>query len=215
VGGTGLYVSSLIDNLTFDEEPADPALREALYAEAREKGNAQLLCRLRTVDPETAAGLHENNLGRIVRALEIFEKTGKTMAWHKEQSRRNPSPYRLCMLGLTCRDRRILYDRIDARVDAMMETGLLDETRRLLAQYGEQKMLAAIGYKELAGYLQGKTPLCDAVAYLKQQTRRYAKRQLTWFQKDARITWIYIDEQPGLNAIIEKAEEQIQNEKLL
>ncbi len=215
VGGTGLYVSSLVDNLSFQEEVSDPATRERYLALAREKGNEAVLEALRKVDPLTASQLHPNNIKRIVRALEVYEATGKTIAQCKAESRRTPSPYRLCMLGLRFQDRQALYARIDARVDQMMEAGLEEEARRFLKREDLQTSAQAIGYKELKGYFNGTCTLAQAVETLKRETRRYAKRQMTWFQRDSRISWIDVDREGSLKKIKKKSMEIIEKSAIL
>lgn len=133
VGGTGLYISSLIDNVEFAETGSSLEIREKYKKMAEEEGKAAVLEKLREVDPETAASLHENNIGRVIRALELYELTGMPMSRHKELSKRPPSPYRLCCLALDYRSRQTLYDRINLRVTKMVEEGLLEEARELMA----------------------------------------------------------------------------------
>ena len=194
VGGTGLYVDSVLNDIVFTEIKTDPQLRESLYQFAKKQGNGALLERLRRVDPESAARLHENNVGRIVRAIEVYELTGITMTEQQKRSREKPSRYRALKFGLNYRDRSVLYDRIDQRVDLMMEQGLLEEAQNVLAS-PMKTAVQAIGYKELEPYLEGKASLSVCVEQLKQSTRRYAKRQLTWFLRDPQITWLYPDEE--------------------
>jgi tRNA dimethylallyltransferase len=188
-GGTGLYIASLLDNLTFDETGEDPALRARLRAEAREKGGQALLDRLAAFDPACAAKLHPNNLNRIIRAIEVYETSGVTMTRLQADSRRSPSPYDPCVLGLFYSDRSALYERIDRRVDAMLADGLADEVRRLQAAFGPTAM-QAIGYKEIAAALRGETSMEEAAELVRRGTRHYAKRQMTWFKRDERVRWI-------------------------
>lgn len=194
VGGTGLYVNSLIDNIEFVKQETDPALRDRLTAEYRESGGRVMLEKLRLIDPETAAKLHENDEKRIVRAFEIQVLTGTTVSRQNALSRRNGSPYRPVMIGLTYSDRSALYGRIDRRVDIMLENGLLDEAYADFIRGNRGTAVQAIGHKELYPYFRGETPLAQAVESLKRATRRYAKRQLTWFRRDERIHWIFADE---------------------
>lgn len=196
VGGTGLYISSLADNISFTDIASDDSLRSHLLNRLREEGGQALLEELRSFDPEMAAVLHPNNGNRIVRAIEVYRLTGITMSEHQRRSRLHPSPYRLCMLGLTCRDRENLYHRINRRVDSMMKQGLLEEAREILALGPLKTSYQAIGYKELVPYFQGACTLEQAVDKIKQESRRYAKRQLTWFRRDSRIHWIEVDESP-------------------
>ena len=192
-GGTGLYVSSLINGIVFQEEEPDPALRESLQRRGEQEGGEALLRELAEFDPESAARLHPNNLGRIIRAIEIYRRTGCTMTEQLRRSREQGSPYRLCMLGLTFADRAQLYRRIDLRVDGMLAAGLEEEARRVLAMSHGATALQAIGYKELAPYLRGERSREEAIELLKRETRRYAKRQLTWFRRDERIHWLERD----------------------
>jgi tRNA dimethylallyltransferase len=191
-GGTGLYVSHLIDGTALGDIPAMPELREALYAEAAREGNAALHRRLAEVDPELAKTLHPNNLGRIVRALEVHAATGLPQSLHQARSRRD-SPYRLCILGLYAEDRALLYRRIDRRVELMAEMGLVEEVARLRAAGLGAQASQAIGYKELFPYLDGEKSLDSCLEDLKRATRRYAKRQLTWWRRDSRVRWLAID----------------------
>lgn len=195
VGGTGLYITSLVNHISFDEIVSDNALRSQLLDRLNREGGQSLLDELRQFDPETAAALHPNNGHRIVRAIEVYRLTGITMSEHQRRSREKPSPYRLCMIGLTAKNRQVLYDRINRRVDEMMQKGLLEEARRILETPGLKTAYQAIGYKELAGYFNGTCMLEAALEKIKQESRRYAKRQLTWFRRDERIHWLYLDEQ--------------------
>lgn len=191
-GGTGLYVDSLLNGLSFGETVRDDALRADLARVAREQGGDALLTRLAARDPETAASLHPNNTGRIIRAIEVCETSGMTMAELRRRSRSVPSPYRALKLGLAFADRQRLYARIDARVDAMFAAGLEEEARALLAdeRLKNSTALQAIGYKELAGFFAGACTRDGAAEDIKRATRRYAKRQLTWFRRDGSIHWI-------------------------
>ncbi len=192
-GGTGLYISSLVDNITFSATSGDPALRRALQQQAEELGGEHLLAQLASFDPETAARLHPNNLGRIIRAIEIYRLSGKTMTQQLQDSRLHPSDYDVCMLGLTFTHRQRLYDRINSRVGQMLADGLLNEAEEIRALHLSPTAAQAIGYKELEGYFTGSCSLEQAVENLKRETRRYAKRQLTWFRRDKRIHWLEAD----------------------
>ncbi len=197
VGGTGLYITSLVDNISFREIVSDPKLREDLQRRLETEGGGALLSELREFDPETADILHPNNGNRIIRAIEVYQLTGITMSEHQRISRKEPSPYRLCMLGLSAKNRQVLYDRINHRVDYMMENGLLQEAEEVLSHPEMKTALQAIGYKELKGYFNGSCSLEEAVQTIKRETRRYAKRQLTWFRRDKRIHWLFLDELSG------------------
>ena len=191
-GGTGLYISSLIDNLSFEETECDYAYRDELRKLAQENGNGFLLGMLREADPETAEKLHENNLNRIIRALEVYKTTGKTMSEQQRLSRLAPSPYEPCMIQLDY-DRETLYDRINRRVDIMLAEGLIDEARQFMKQSDYPTAAQAIGYKELVPYFEGKAELCECLDKIKQESRHYAKRQLTWFRRVDGIQWVETD----------------------
>ena len=195
VGGTGLYINSLINNVEFIEQKTDLKLREKITREFDNIGGQAMLERLREIDPEAAEKLHENDKRRIIRAFEIYESTGNTKSFNDELSVQNESPYKTCMIGITYRDREKLYERINARVDIMLENGLLDEAKDAFQKNLGGGAVQAIGHKEFFDYFSGETSFDEAVENLKRSTRRYAKRQLTWFNKDERINWIYKDEE--------------------
>lgn len=192
-GGTGLYIRSLVENIQFTEQPVNESLREELQSRYKNEGGEVLLKELAEFDPETAKNLHPSNSKRIIRAIEIYRTTGITMFQQIENSRNVPSPFDLTAIGITYQNRQILYDRINKRVDIMLENGLLDETREFYNNNFGQTAVGAIGYKELKPYLDGEMTLEQAVEHLKQETRRYAKRQMTWFRKDSYINWIFAD----------------------
>lgn len=195
-GGTGLYLDALLRG-GFAENAGDPALRERLLAFAEAQGNHALHERLRAIDPESADAIHENNVKRVARAIEIYEATGVTKTEFDRRSREVASPYDATVIGLRYPDREILYGRIDRRVDEMLRSGLLDETKRLLAAGVFEKNATAaqaIGYKELFGYLDGRESLAEATEALKRATRRYAKRQMTWFSAKDYVAWIDVTE---------------------
>lgn len=204
-GGTGLYISSFADNLTFDDSEQDFAFREKMRKFAAEHGNAALLEKLRAVDPETAGTLHENNVGRIIRALEVYKTTGHTMSQAKAMSRQNPSPYEFIMLTIEFENRERLRERIDKRVDAMVERGLVEEARSCFEQKDRATAAQAIGCKELYPYFRGERSLEDCIEELKLRTRQYAKRQLTWFRRDERICRLIVGENDELPDVTEKA----------
>ncbi len=195
VGGTGLYINSLIDNISFDSAQTDGNIRKRLTEEAEKHGREAMLERLREIDPDTAAELHPNNITRIIRALEIYELTGMKFSEYKVVSRSEESPYKPCFIGLNYKDRSLLYDRINKRVDIMAENGLVEEAEAVWrSSSGLKTAHQAIGYKELFPYFEGTKSLEECLDYLKMQTRRYAKRQLTWFRRDNRIIWLEMDE---------------------
>ena len=195
-GGTGLYVDSLIAGRSFAPYPAT-GKREALEKRAAEEGIGPLLARLREVDPAAAARLHASDEKRIIRALEVFDETGKTITWHNEQTQKQPPRYMPYWLGLDFADRNVLYSRIDRRVDLMLEAGLLDEIRALVAGGVPESCTAmqAIGYKEYLAALRGESSFGEATALVKQRSRNYAKRQLTWFRRNKAVHWLM--QQPG------------------
>ncbi len=192
-GGTGLYFKSFADNIKFSEEKYDKSLRVLLQKRYAEEGGETLIKELEKFDKESARTLHPNNGKRIIRAIEIYYTTGITMTEHIKRSKSVPSPYEFVVIGITFADRQKLYDRINLRVDIMMKNGLLDETKEFYSKYKSDTASAAIGYKELKPYLDGEVPFEEAVEKLKQETRHYAKRQLTWFRRDERINWIEAD----------------------
>lgn len=197
-GGTGLYYTSLVDNIQFFDEKHDEELRKQLNRRYCEEGGESLLAELQTFDPETAARLHPSDNKRIIRAIEVYRLTGETMSARTAKSKQKPSPYQLAVVGLNYADRSILYERINKRVDIMISEGLIDEAKAFYAGKFGKTAAAAIGYKELKPYLDGIVSLKEATEKLKQETRRYAKRQLTWFHKDKRIFWIEADNCPHL-----------------
>ncbi len=203
-GGTGLYVNALLDHVRFDDTGSDEKIRARLAAYAQEHGNQALWERLCAVDEPTAQELHPNNLSRVVRALEVYELTGERLSVHKQNSRTEPSPYEPVMIGLTCSDRALLYERIDRRVDEMLQQGLVAEAEAFFATYQAKTARQAIGIKELLPYFMHEVDLADCVEKIKRETRHYAKRQLTWFRRDSRIFWIETDKCGNLKKIIEK-----------
>lgn len=205
-GGTGLYISSLIDNIQFDETSSDEALRQKLLALAEEKGNNHLWNMLNDIDPETAKKVHENNLSRVIRGIEYFELTGMKLSEQQIISRREASPYKCCIIGLTFSDRNLLYDRINKRVDLMIENGLIDEARFMFENCKTATSKQAIGYKELIPYFESNDTLESCVEKIKLETRHYAKRQLTWFRRIDRIQWVEIDKYDEYKEIIENVQ---------
>ncbi|MBO8127624.1 MAG: tRNA (adenosine(37)-N6)-dimethylallyltransferase MiaA [Peptococcaceae bacterium] len=204
VGGTGLYIRSVIEPYHF-AVPSNPELRRQLSEEARICGREVLHRRLAAVDPETAARVHPNNVRRIIRALEVYYQTGRPLSQFHECDRRRETKYNLLMFGLYL-ERELLYKRIEKRVDKMVEQGLVDEVKRLLQQgYGRDLVsMQGLGYKEIIYYLEGETTLDEAIRILKRNTRRFAKRQFTWFRRDKRIRWINMAEQGGVTGAAEE-----------
>lgn len=194
VGGTGLYISSLVNNVEFVEKETDLDLRRRITEEFDRVGGEQMLARLQSIDPVAAEKLHANDKRRIIRAFEIYESTGNTKSFNDEQSIKNESPYDAIMIGITYRDREKLYERINLRVDVMLKNGLLKEAKSAYDKNLGGGAVQAIGHKEFFDYFKEQISLEEATENLKRATRRYAKRQLTWFNKDNRINWIYKDE---------------------
>lgn len=192
VGGTGLYVDSLLTGTQFIETETDFDLRARLETEFDALGGEKMLEKLAAFDRDTAARLHPNNRKRIIRAFEVYTLTGKTMTEALAASREKPSPFTPCYIGIAYANREILYDRINRRVDIMLENGLLAEARAFF-QGAPDTAAQAIGYKELKPYLDGVLSLDEAVENLKRATRNYAKRQITWFKRNPQIHWIYAD----------------------
>ena len=196
VGGTGLYITSLLSGMAFAPEKTDPAIRARLQARADTEGGAALYAELQRIDPDYAAQVHPNNLPRVIRALELFEATGRRMSDQRRAARPAEAPYHALCLCLTCRDRAVLYSRIDRRVDEMVENGVLDEARQVYDRRDAYRTAAqAIGYKEFFPYFEGTANLTECTERLKQATRNYAKRQLTWFRRQNDAAWLYLDEE--------------------
>lgn len=192
VGGTGLYVDSLLTGTQFIETETDFDLRARLETEFDALGGEKMLEKLAAFDRDTAARLHPNNRKRIIRAFEVYTLTGKTMTEALAASREKPSPFAPRYIGIAYENREVLYDRINRRVDEMLENGLLAEARAFF-QGTPDTAAQAIGYKELKPYLDGVLSLDEAVENLKRATRNYAKRQITWFKRNPQIHWIYAD----------------------
>lgn len=210
-GGTGLYMDALIECSTFSGDETDLSVRKKYQRMAAELGNEAVHACLAKVDPEGAGRLHPNNLKRVIRALEVYEQTGMTIDAFNRLHKRPAPKYAALKIGICPAERQTLYDRIDRRVDQMLADGLLEETKRLLDSGALAGTAAqAIGYKELLGYLQGDAPLADCVALLKQRSRNYAKRQLTWLKRDDNIHWIYYNNGEELPAILQEATEYLQ-----
>ena len=213
VGGTGLYVDSLLENIKFSDGGCDEEYRESLYKFVQDEGNIALHNRLLKLDPEAAALIHPNNIVRVVRALETIHVTKRRFSELKAESRLIESPYDSLIIGLNYENRDILYQRINCRVDTMVENGLIDEAKELWQQNEMKTAANAIGYKELIPYFDGSMNLEACIDKIKQETRHYAKRQLTWFRKNERIRWIILGEFDKKNEILEKSKKCIANYK--
>lgn len=204
-GGTGLYVDSLLQNISFCKEKTDDNIRKRMSEEYDSLGGEEMLLRLQNIDSETAKRLHPSDKSRIVRALSLFESTGITMTEQYKNSRLSQSPYDVCYIGINYRDREVLYSRINTRVDIMLQNGLLEEAKSYFDLGSDTTASQAIGHKELAPYFKGELELDECVENLKRETRRYAKRQLTWFRRNESINWIYPDDYAGFNEMFNDA----------
>jgi len=187
-GGTGLFIDSLVNNITFSDVGIDEELRRKL----EEKSNEELYSMLLEADKSSAENIHKNNRKRVIRALELyFGGTSKTK--QNEESKKIESPFEALYIGINYKDRELLYQRINKRVDLMAENGLLEEAKEMLSKQGATSA-QAIGHKELKPYFDGAVTLDEAIEKIKQETRRYAKRQLTWFRRNENINWLFADE---------------------
>ena len=196
-GGTGLYIKAVLDSYRFDDRKTNPLIRKRLTEKLALKGKEYLYRLLQEIDPSTAKKVHPNDLRRIKRALEFFYLTGEPISRQRERTRKQKkTPYRLTVAGLTM-ERSCLYERINRRADLMMQKGLLVEVRQLLAKgyQSNLKSLQSLGYYHLIRYLEGEWDLETAISTLKRDTRRYAKRQLTWFRADERVHWYKLEPQ--------------------
>jgi len=204
VGGTGLYIKAFVHGL-FQAEPANHDIRKSLNAEAQSRGTDSLHQRLSQFDPETAAKIHSNDTYRIIRALEIYEITGKTISEYHREHRFQDAPFRVLKIGLKI-DREQLYDRINHRVDVMIAAGFVDEVKALLDQgYApDLKSMQSIGYRHMVDFIRGDLPWDEALRTLKRDTRRYAKRQLTWFKANTEIIWYEPDRFDDIQLAIKK-----------
>ena len=193
-GGTGFYIQALLYDIDFTDNDEDTTLRNDLEEIARTQGSDALYDRLRQIDPESCEIIHANNIKRVIRAIEFYEKTGTKISEHNKIQRQNDSPYNFAYFVLND-DRQKLYDRIEDRVDEMMRLGLVEEVRRLKAMGCTADMVSmqGLGYKEILAYLDGQTSLDEAVYLIKRDTRHFAKRQLTWFRRERDV--IMVDKQ--------------------
>ena len=204
VGGTGLYIESLLSGRDFSAAPDDSGLRERLGAEYDALGGAAFRERLRTVDPERAEKLAPGDKKRLVRSMEVFLLTGETITAHDERTKLLPPRYASRRFALTWKRRETLYERIRQRVDEMMTAGLAEEVERLLQSGLSEKCTAmqAIGYKEIAAALRGECTMADAVETVKRESCRYAKRQLTWLRRDRELVWLPREDYPTEDSLL-------------
>ena len=192
VGGTGFYIQSVLYDIDFTESEEDETFRSQLEELARKEGNEVLFERLRKIDPESCNIIHPNNIKRVVRAIEFYEKTGKRISEHNKEQHANEAPYNFAYFVLDD-DRAVLYERINKRVDAMLEAGLIDEVKSLkdMGCTSDMVSMQGLGYKEILEYLDGKCTLDEAIYKIKRDTRHFAKRQLTWFRRERDIIRLF------------------------
>ena len=205
-GGTGLYIDGLIRGTDYQPAGTDNGIREQLDGEWEAQGAEEMMARLAAVDPDSAARLHLSDKRRILRALEVYLATGETITVHNARTKEIPPRYEAIMIGLNTEPRQILYDRIDRRVGVMLEQGLLQEVQSLLEDgLLEGTAAQAIGYKELLAYFRGEMTLETAADLIRQKSRNYAKRQLTWFRRDERVKWIVYNAPEAAQAVLQEA----------
>lgn len=191
VGGTGLYIDALIEGIEFTDEKTSSEVRENIEKEYDDIGGVEMLRKLSEIDALTAKKLSPNDKKRIVRAFEVYYTIGITITEQNERSKINGKPYDETVIGISCYDREKLYERINKRVDLMVQSGIIEEAKSMRDK--GYTSAQAIGHKEFYDYLDGKVSLEEAIEKLKRETRRYAKRQLTWFRKNENINWVYSD----------------------
>ena len=214
VGGTGFYIQALLYDIDFTENDGDTAIRRELEKLAQTQGTGCLHQMLQEIDPESAAAIHQNNVKRVIRAIEFYRQTGKKISLHNEQEREKQSPYQFLYYVLDT-DRKTLYERIDRRVDLMMEHGLVDEVKHLADMGCTRDMVSmqGLGYKEILDYLSGEIPLEEAVYILKRDTRHFAKRQITWFKRERDVRWLELEQfQNDRKKVLEHILDEIEGE---
>lgn len=218
-GGTGFYIQALLNDIDFTQIDENTQFREEMERLAAEQGAEVLHERLRAVDPESAEAIHANNVKRVIRALEYYEQTGEKISAHNEAERAKISPYHFFYYVLNT-DRTVLYERIEKRIDEMMEEGLVEEVRQLQAMGCRRDSVAmqGLGYKEILDYLDGACTLEDAIYKIKRDTRHFAKRQITWFKREKHVTWINkkdynYDEDKILEVMLESIQKDILEEQ--
>lgn len=216
VGGTGFYIQALLYDIDFEENDNDMSYREELQNLANLHGNSYIHDMLAKVDPESAEKIHENNVKRVIRALEFYKKTGTKISEHNEAESQKESPYNFEYFVL-CDDRAKLYDKIDRRIDIMLEDGLVDEVRGLVAEGYDRSLVSmqGLGYKEIIDYLQGRCSFDEAVYTLKRDTRHFAKRQITWFKREKHVTWVNKNEYESEADILEYMLERLRMKEII
>ena len=216
VGGTGFYIQALLYDINFEENDEDTAYRQELQRLAEEKGAEFLHDMLAKVDPESAKAIHDNNIKRVIRALEFYEQTGTCISAHNEEQRQKESPYNFLYFVLND-DRQLLYERIDKRIDIMLEQGLVEEVQNLMNNGCERDMVSmqGLGYKEILEYLEGKCTLDEAIYILKRDTRHFAKRQITWFKRERDVHWLNRQNYTGEEDMLVYMLEQLKNQEII
>ncbi|SNR88041.1 tRNA dimethylallyltransferase [Anaerovirgula multivorans] len=210
VGGTGLYVNSIIYDMDFTSTVSNWDLRNQLQEEALEYGNEYIHNKLKAIDPQAAERIHKNNVKRVIRAIEVFNESGDSIGdFHKDVKFNNE--YDLVLIGLT-RDRQELYERVNQRVDIMMNNGLIEEVKSLIDLGYSEDLVAfkGLGYKEIISHLKGEYSLIEAIEILKRDTRRYAKRQLTWFKRLEKMKWYNLSEYTSNEKLIDNIMEYVE-----
>lgn len=218
-GGTGFYIQSLLYDIEFKNEESNDQIRNELYQLYEKQGAAYIHNMLKEIDPESAAAIHENNVKRVIRAIEYYQLNGEKISTHNDREKQKNSPYKFKYYCLNM-DRKLLYERINKRVDIMVENGLVEEVKSLL-NMGYSKNLVSmqgIGYKEIILYLEGNITLEEAVEMIKQETRIFAKRQLTWFRREKEVTFINyedfdFDKEKVLEFMINDINQMLKEEK--
>ncbi len=216
VGGTGLYVDSLIDNVNFDEAETDGSVRAELEKQAKEIGAEAMLEILREIDPASAEQIPANNIVRVIRAIEVYKITGTPFSEYKIRNKGKNSRYNVVYIGLNYENRDELYDKINYRVEVMPKLGMIEEC---LEVYNENKRqgtsFSAIGYKEFIPYFEKNAELSDCIELIKQSSRRYAKRQLTWFRRNEKINWIMLSKEKDISEIVYESKKIVQKSKII
>lgn len=213
LGGTGLYINSLVHNIEFSDAQVDWEYRNFLQKESKEKGNEYIHSLLMEIDQTTGEKLHVNDSKRIIRALEVFKTSGKPISYHLEVSRLEAPEYNFLIFGLTM-DRKLLYDRINLRVDKMIEQGLVNEVKSIVEKGydGSRLPMQAIGYKEIIRSFKGECTLEEAVEIIKMESRRFAKRQLTWFRRLENVDWFEMDKEDN-REILKKIQDVLESSR--
>ncbi|MGI6018477.1 MAG: tRNA (adenosine(37)-N6)-dimethylallyltransferase MiaA [Marvinbryantia sp.] len=216
VGGTGFYIQAVLYDIDFTANESDESWRQEMERLALEKGASYLHQMLQKVDPKAADEIHENNVKRVIRALEYYKESGEPISAHNARERKKESPYNAVYFVLN-QDRQILYERINRRVDQMLENGLLDEVKCLQQKGYTRDMVSmqGLGYKEILDYLNGTCTFEEAVYRLKRDTRHFAKRQLTWFKRERSIIWLNREEYENEEAILEAMKNEIEKRKIM